>query len=93
MPSDPSAPFEELLRRARQAAGLTREELAERAELSRRGIANLEGSARLRLRKDTVALLVAALGGSARSAARRSRRRRSCPIASKQPASIQRRIC
>jgi transcriptional regulator with XRE-family HTH domain len=62
MTSDPSASFGELLRRARQAAGLTQEELAERAGLSRRGIADLEGGARRRPRKDTAALLAAALG-------------------------------
>jgi predicted ATPase/class 3 adenylate cyclase len=50
------------LRRARQAAGLTQEELAERAGLSRRGIADLESGARKTPRKDTVALLAAALG-------------------------------
>src|SRR6516164_9225280 len=64
MTSDPSAPFGELLRRARQAAGLTQEELAERAGLSRRGIADLESGARKTPRKDTVALLAAALGVS-----------------------------
>src|SRR6516164_7641777 len=62
MRSNPSAPFGELLRRARKVAGLTQEELAERAGLSRRGIADLESGARQRPRKDTVALLVAALG-------------------------------
>jgi non-specific serine/threonine protein kinase len=62
MPSEPSAPFGDLLRRHRQAAGLTQEELAERAGLSRRGIADLERGARQTPRKDTVALLVAALG-------------------------------
>jgi predicted ATPase/transcriptional regulator with XRE-family HTH domain len=54
--------FGELLRRARQAAGLTQEELAERAGLSRRGINDLERGVRLRPRKDTVALLAEALG-------------------------------
>jgi predicted ATPase/class 3 adenylate cyclase len=62
MTSDPLTPFGELLRRARQAAGLTQEELAERAGLSRRGIADLESGARQRPRKDTVALLATALG-------------------------------
>jgi predicted ATPase/class 3 adenylate cyclase len=62
MTSNPSVPFGQLLRRARQAAGLTQEELAERAGLSRRGIADLEGGARRRPRKDTVALLATALG-------------------------------
>jgi predicted ATPase/transcriptional regulator with XRE-family HTH domain len=62
MSSNSSASFGDRLRRSRQAAGLTQEELAERAGLSRRGIADLESGARLRPRKDTVALLVAALG-------------------------------
>jgi predicted ATPase/class 3 adenylate cyclase len=57
-----STRFGEVLRRARQAAGLTQEELAERAGLSRRGIADLEGGARQTPRKDTVALLADALG-------------------------------
>jgi transcriptional regulator with XRE-family HTH domain len=62
MTLDPSAPFGDLLRRARQAAGLTQEELAAHAGLSRRGIADLENGARRHPRKDTVALLIAALG-------------------------------
>jgi transcriptional regulator with XRE-family HTH domain len=41
------ATFGALLRRWRQAAGLTQEELAERAGLSRRGINDLERGARL----------------------------------------------
>jgi non-specific serine/threonine protein kinase len=52
----------DLLRRHRLAAGLTQEELAERAGLSRRGIADLERGMRQTPRKETVALLVAALG-------------------------------
>jgi predicted ATPase/class 3 adenylate cyclase len=63
--ADPSSPFGDLLRRHRLAAGLTQEELAERAGLSRRGIADLESGARHRPRRDTVALLVTALGLSA----------------------------
>jgi predicted ATPase/class 3 adenylate cyclase len=61
MTADPSTSFGDLLRRARQSAGLTQEELAERAGLSRRGIADLESGARKTPRKDTVALLAAAL--------------------------------
>jgi predicted ATPase/class 3 adenylate cyclase len=60
----PPSPFGELLRRQRVAAGLTQEELAERAGLSRRGIADLESGARRRPRRDTVALLSTALGVS-----------------------------
>ncbi|HEV2456890.1 MAG TPA: helix-turn-helix domain-containing protein, partial [Ktedonobacterales bacterium] len=60
--SDPSAPFGNLMRRARQAAGLTQAELAERAGLSWRGVNDLERGVRRRPRRDTVALLAAALG-------------------------------
>jgi transcriptional regulator with XRE-family HTH domain len=56
-----STPFGELLRRARQAAGLTQAELAERAGLSVRGINDLERGARQTPRRDTVALLAQAL--------------------------------
>ncbi|HEV2238206.1 MAG TPA: helix-turn-helix domain-containing protein, partial [Ktedonobacterales bacterium] len=72
--------FGDLLRRQRRAAGLTQEELAARAGLSARGIADLERGARRTPRRDTVALLVRALGGSAGdeadllAAARRSSR-------------------
>jgi predicted ATPase/class 3 adenylate cyclase len=54
--------FGELLRRHRQAAGLTQPELAERAGLSVRGINDLERGVRQTPRKDTVTLLAAALG-------------------------------
>jgi transcriptional regulator with XRE-family HTH domain len=54
--------FGDLLRRHRQAAGLTQEELAERAGLSRRGIADLERGARKNPHRDTVTLLADALG-------------------------------
>ncbi|HWE64277.1 MAG TPA: AAA family ATPase [Chloroflexota bacterium] len=50
-----------LLRRHRLAAGLTQEELAERAQVSRRSIGDLERGVGHRPRKDTVALLAAAL--------------------------------
>jgi tetratricopeptide (TPR) repeat protein/transcriptional regulator with XRE-family HTH domain len=53
--------FGDLLRRWRAAAGLTQEELAERAGLSRRGIADLERGVRRAPRRDTVALLAEAL--------------------------------
>ena len=56
--------FGDLLRRQRRAAGLTQEELAERARLSVRGIADLERGARGAPRCDTVALLVQALGAT-----------------------------
>ncbi|HET8631226.1 MAG TPA: helix-turn-helix domain-containing protein, partial [Thermomicrobiales bacterium] len=54
--------FGPLLRRYRLAAGLTHEELAERARLSARAISALERGERLRPRPATVRLLAAALG-------------------------------
>jgi transcriptional regulator with XRE-family HTH domain/tetratricopeptide (TPR) repeat protein len=53
--------FGALLKRYRIAAGLTQEELAERARLSRRGISDLERGMNRTPRRDTVALLAAAL--------------------------------
>jgi transcriptional regulator with XRE-family HTH domain len=53
--------FAVLLRRIRQAAALTQEELAERAGLSVRGIKALEGGERTRPHRDTVRLLADAL--------------------------------
>jgi predicted ATPase/transcriptional regulator with XRE-family HTH domain len=63
MADEAGAGFGELLRRQRRAAGLTQEELAARAGLSARGIADLERGARRTPRRDTVAMLVRALGG------------------------------
>jgi predicted ATPase/transcriptional regulator with XRE-family HTH domain len=54
-------PFATLLRRYRRAAGLTQEELAERAHLSTRAISALEQGENHAPRKDTVALLAEAL--------------------------------
>jgi len=54
--------FGDLLRRFRLAAGLTQEELAERAGLSRRGITDLERGARTTPRRETLGLLADALG-------------------------------
>jgi tetratricopeptide (TPR) repeat protein/transcriptional regulator with XRE-family HTH domain len=56
------ARFGGLLKRYRVAAGLTQEELAERAGLSAKGISDLERGARTSPRRDTVALLAGALG-------------------------------
>lgn len=53
--------FGDLLRRYRVAAGLTQEELAERAGLSRRAIGALETGARRAPHKETVSLLAKAL--------------------------------
>jgi transcriptional regulator with XRE-family HTH domain/tetratricopeptide (TPR) repeat protein len=55
----------ELLKRYRMQAGLTQEELAERAGLSARGIRALESNAQRTPRKDTLALLASALSLSA----------------------------
>src|SRR5437764_8045984 len=53
--------FGALLKRYRQAAGLTQEALAEQAGLSTRAISDLERGLKLRPHKDTVALLATAL--------------------------------
>ena len=53
--------FGALLRRHRQAVGLTQEELAERARLSTRAVLDLERGARLVHRRETVRLLAEAL--------------------------------
>jgi class 3 adenylate cyclase/ABC-type transport system substrate-binding protein len=60
-PSPSSITFADLLRHHRTAAGLTQEELAARAQLSRDAISTLERGTRRRPRKDTVALLADAL--------------------------------
>ncbi len=62
--------FGDLLRQHRLAAGLTQEELAERAGLSRRGISDLERTARSHPYRETVRALADALDltGSERSA-------------------------
>src|SRR3954467_5945690 len=52
----------DLLRRYRREAGLTQEELAERANLSARAVSDLERGAKLRPRRDTLLMLSAALG-------------------------------
>jgi predicted ATPase/DNA-binding XRE family transcriptional regulator len=58
----PPATFADLLQRYRRAAGLTQEELAERAHLSVRGISNLERGVRRLPQRGTVTLLIEALG-------------------------------
>src|SRR5436305_926005 len=60
-----SLPFGTLLKRYRLAAGLTQEELAEQAALSRSGVADLERGARTQPRRETVQLLAEALHLSA----------------------------
>jgi predicted ATPase/transcriptional regulator with XRE-family HTH domain len=59
--SERGVAFGDMLKRLRKAAGLTQEELAERAHLSRNAINALERGARQSPRKDTVALLATAL--------------------------------
>ena len=56
------ANFGDLLRRHRQASGLTQEELAARTGLSVRGLSDLERGVRTIPRRDTLRLLIEALG-------------------------------
>ncbi len=58
----PSGTFAGLLRRHRLAAGLSQEELAERAHLSREAISTLERGTRRAPRQETIDLLADALG-------------------------------
>src|SRR5215218_1070824 len=62
--------FGDLLRRHRDLAGMSQEELAERAHLSARAISDLERGVKRTPRRDTVQLLIEALGlsGDARTA-------------------------
>jgi transcriptional regulator with XRE-family HTH domain len=53
--------FADLLRRYRLAAGLTQEELAERATLSARAVSDLERGLRTRPQRETIRLLAEAL--------------------------------
>ncbi|HEU5398688.1 MAG TPA: helix-turn-helix transcriptional regulator, partial [Gammaproteobacteria bacterium] len=61
----PPSSFGSLLRHLRRAAGLTQDELAERARMSKRGLQDLELGASQRPRQSTLALLAAALDLSA----------------------------
>src|SRR5215472_7761751 len=61
MSSLPPSPFARLLRQYRQAAGLTQEELAERARLSGQTIGALERGDRQAPRRETIDLLAEAL--------------------------------
>jgi tetratricopeptide (TPR) repeat protein/transcriptional regulator with XRE-family HTH domain len=80
-PSAP-APFGALLRRHRIAAGLTQEELAERAGISVRRVGDLERGVQQIPRRDTVALLAAPLGlsGQEQAAFTEAARRIETPI-------------
>jgi len=77
MTTSPSLTFGELLKRYRVAAGLTQEELAERARVSPRTISDLERGVTNWPYRDTVGLLAAALNLTAeeRSALDTTRRR------------------
>jgi predicted ATPase/transcriptional regulator with XRE-family HTH domain len=59
--NDELGDFSDLLRRARRAAGLTQEELAERAGLSARGISDLERGVHRAPHRETLDLLARAL--------------------------------
>ena len=61
MAAAPPRPFGALLKRYRQAAGLTQEALAGQAGLSIRTISDLERGLKTRPHPDTVARLAAAL--------------------------------
>src|SRR5713226_2812901 len=61
MATHPTVTFGDLLRRYRLAAGLTQEELAEKAQVSPRAISDLERGARSRPWRDTIHLLATAL--------------------------------
>src|SRR5271166_6903515 len=58
----PALSFGALLRRLRDDAGLTQEELAEAASLSPRSVSDLERGVNLTARHDTARLLAGALG-------------------------------
>ncbi len=61
MVMDPAPRFGDVLRRQRRAAGLTQEELAERAGVSPRTIGDIERGIARSYRHDTVHLLADAL--------------------------------
>jgi tetratricopeptide (TPR) repeat protein/transcriptional regulator with XRE-family HTH domain len=69
VPGTTAGGFGELLRRLRNAAGLTQEELAQNAGLSPRSISDLERGVNQTARRDTARLLAGALGleGAARA--------------------------
>ncbi len=94
MASTSSLTFADLLRYHRTAAGLTQEELAERAHLSVDAISTLERGTRRTPRKDTVALLADALRLASEdraafvAAAAAARRAPSVTLAAAQPESL-----
>src|ERR671936_3070083 len=85
METAPSPTFATLLRRYRQAAGLSQEELAARAGLSARTVGDLERGGSHAPRKDTVELLAQALdlGAPERAALAEAARRLSTAAATR----------
>ena len=86
MAGDPqfeTTPFGDLLRKHRIAANLTQEALAERAGLSTRGVSDLERGARSHPYRETLGMLVSALGlsGAERAAFVRAAQRPGRPNA------------
>ncbi len=65
MAEQPGLSFAGLLRRLRDDAGLTQEELAEAASLSPRSVSDLERGVNLTARHETARLLAGALGRAA----------------------------
>ncbi|HYI26134.1 MAG TPA: helix-turn-helix transcriptional regulator, partial [Thermomicrobiales bacterium] len=65
MDAVPAAGFGQLLRRHRLEAGLSQDDLAERAGLSTRGVSDLERGRRTSPRAETVRMLADALNLSA----------------------------
>ena len=88
MDADPAAPFGALLRRHRLAAGLSQQELAERAGLSLRAVGDLERGVRQAPYPHTVRRLAEALGLDAAERVRftAASQRRPDPIERQRPA-------
>ena len=93
MTTSPSLTFGELLKRYRVAAGLTQEELAERARVSPRTISDLERGVTNWPYRDTVGLLATALNLTAedRAALDATRRRPSAQATTRAPDDATRR--
>src|SRR6266705_732248 len=83
--------FGDVLRRYRLAAGLTQEELAERAQVSPRAISDLERGLRTRPWRETIQLLAAALklGAAERAQLEAAARRQTGPAPTEPPRTSQ----